>query len=101
MFAWRPFVLALFVATCASTHAADIKSLPDDTEMAIVVNLKQLRSSKRAASEKDALDQPRAMLKRLAGELPILGCLQDAGLDLVRDLNAITFAGPQGKEPMV
>jgi hypothetical protein len=47
--------------------------------------------------ETDALDQPRAMLNRLADDLPVLKCLQSAGLDFFRDLTSITFAGPRSK----
>ena len=104
MLAWRLFVLpalALLIATCGSVHAADVKCFPDDIELVIGVNLKQIRTCKRVLLEKDALDQPRAILKRVAGELPVLGCVQDAGLDLVRDLSDITFAGPQAKEPLI
>ncbi|HZZ81382.1 MAG TPA: hypothetical protein VFE62_22965 [Gemmataceae bacterium] len=104
MLTWRLFVLpatAFFVATGAAAHALDVKCLPDNTELVVGVNLKQIRTSKRVSREKDALDQPRAMLKRAARELPVLACVQDAGLDLVNDLNAITFAGPQAKTPQV
>jgi hypothetical protein len=104
MFAFRLFVLpvlALLVATYGSAHAADVKCFPDDIEVVIGVNLKQIRTCKRVLSEKDALDQPRAILKRLADEVPVLACVQDAGLDLVGDLNVITFAGPQAKQPLI
>lgn len=93
--------VALLVATCGFAHAADVKCFPDDIELVIGLNLKQIRTSKRVVLEKDALDQPRTILKRVAGELPVLGCVQDAGLDLVGDLSVITFAGPQAKEPQI
>jgi hypothetical protein len=98
-FVWP--VLAFFVAAGVSAHAADTKCFPDDIELVIGVNLKQIRSSKRILREKDALDQPRAILKRAAGALPVLACVQDAGLDLVDDLTAITMAGPPAKTPTV
>src|SRR5215813_5246908 len=104
MLAWRLFVLpvmALLVETCGAAHAVDVKCLPDNIEVVVSVNLKQIRTCKRVLREKDALDQPRALLKRAAGELPVLACVQDAGLDLVNDLSAITFACPQAKEPLV
>jgi alkylhydroperoxidase family enzyme len=84
-----------------SARAADVKYFPDDTELVLTVNLKQIRSCELVAREKDALDQPRAMLNRWAGDLPVLKCLRDAGLDPFRDLTAISFVGPRGKEPKV
>src|SRR5581483_9157519 len=84
-----------------SARAADVKCFPDDTELVVTVNLKQIRTCELVAREKDALDQPRALLNRWAGDLPVLRCLRDAGLDPFRDLTAISLAGPRGKEPKI
>jgi hypothetical protein len=94
-------ILALgLVAICplSPAGAADFKSLPDDTELVLTVNLKQIRTSELVRSEKDALDEPRALLNRLSGDLPVLKCLQEVGVDFFRDLTSISFAGPRGKK---
>jgi len=94
--------VALFVATAVlcpavCAHAAEVKYLPDDAEWVFAVNLKQIRTSERVMKEADALDQPRAVLNRLADDLPVLKCLRSAGLDFFRDLTNLTFAGPRSK----
>jgi hypothetical protein len=96
------WVAALVVAVavlCPAASAVDVKYLPDETELVITVSLKQIRTSELVMKETDALDQPRAVLNRLADDLPVLKCLQIAGLDFFRDLTSITFAAPAGMNP--
>jgi hypothetical protein len=78
-------------------RGADFKALPNDTECVLTVNFKQIRECDLVMGDKDALDQPRQMFKRLAADVPILKCLQDAGIDFFRDLTAIRFGCPRGK----
>jgi alkylhydroperoxidase family enzyme len=92
-------VLALAILSpCSPARGADVRYFPDDTELVLTINLKQIRNCELVAADKDALDQPRAMLNRWAGGLPALKCLQDAGLDLFRDLTSISAASPRGKD---
>ncbi len=90
-------VIALGTTFPCSSLGAEFKALPDDTEVVLTINFKQIRTCELVVGEKDALDQPRAMFKRLAGDVPVLKCLQDAGFDFFRDLTAIRFGCPRGK----
>jgi len=96
---WVGALVVGMAVLCPAARAADVKYLPDDAELVFTVNLKQIRTSERVMKETDALDQPRAALNRLADDLPVLKCLQIAGLDFFRDLTSITFAAPAGKKP--
>src|SRR5262245_12233917 len=90
--------IAVFAIGLGPTRAADVKLFPDNTEVVISIRLKQIAASELIASEKGALDQPRAMLDRLAADQPILACLHDLGIDPFRDLTCIRLAGARGKE---
>ncbi len=82
----------------ASARGANAIYLPDETEVVLTINLKQLRSCELIKGEKSALEQFGAILNRLTGDVPVLKCLRDCKLDVTNDLTRITFAGPHGKE---
>lgn len=86
-------------ATWTTTEAADPKYLPNDTEIVLTVNVKQILDSELVKANKDAVDQGKAMLENQAGDNPAMKYLKAAGFDIFRDLHSVTVASSGAKEP--
>src|SRR5258707_7078715 len=80
-------------------RAADVKYLPDDTELVFTVHWKKILDSELVKGQQDALDPAREMLEQFPGVRLARRGLKDAGFDLFRDLHRITYAGPRGLDP--
>ncbi|HZY87867.1 MAG TPA: hypothetical protein VFE78_23730 [Gemmataceae bacterium] len=78
-------------------RAADARHFPDDTELVVAVNVRQVLGSEPVRREKEALDHVKSLLDRFVSEHPAMKCLKEAGVDVSHDLSRITFAGPRGK----
>src|SRR5258707_14679513 len=75
-------------------RAADVKYLPDDTELGFTVHWKQILDSELVKGQQDALDPAREMLEQFPGVRPARRGLKDAGFNLFRDLHRITYSSP-------
>jgi len=91
--------LALAVAAFAvPVRAADLKYLPDDTEIILSLNFKQILDSDLVKSKKDVLAQVKQQVENnIPGEADKY--LKAVGFDLFRDLVSITVAAPGKKDP--
>jgi hypothetical protein len=92
----RGFCLALAVALAAAvpSRAAEVdKYLPDDTEIVVAFNVKQLLGAE--LFKKHALDKARDALKEFAEADDVL---KDLGFDPFKDLEQILVASPTGEE---
>ena len=77
----------------ATGPAADYLYLPNDTEIVVFINLKQIFDSELVKAKKDAVEQGKMALARIwAGDNPALQYLKDAGFDVFRDLHGIVAA---------
>src|SRR5262249_27296941 len=88
----RGAILALAAAALLAgpAAAADVnRYLPDDTEVVVFVNVRQLLDS--PLVKKHALEQVRAALKDNAGGQKFFGAV---GLDPLRDISSVTLAAP-------
>jgi hypothetical protein len=104
---WRVSILLaaslLTLGAVPALHAADLKYLPDDTEVVITVNFRQILTSELVKAQKEAIAQARAMLEH---QMPAEAqkWLKKAGFDLFKDLDSVTIALPatkQAKEVLV
>lgn len=90
--------LALAVAAfAAQSRAADLKYLPDDTEIILNLNVKQILNSELVKGQKAILDQIKDQMKANTPE-EAKKYLEAIGFDLFRDLDSITVAGPGKKD---
>jgi hypothetical protein len=91
--------LALVVAAFASqASAADLKYLPDDTEIILNINFKQILNSDLVKAQKDVLAQIKQKIEEnIPGEAEKY--LKMIGFDLFRDLGSITVGLPGKKDP--
>jgi hypothetical protein len=90
--------LALAVAAFATgVRAADLKYLPDDTEIILTINVKQILNSDLVKGQKAVLDQIKEQMKNNTPE-EAKKYLDVIGFDLFRDLDTITVAGPGKKD---
>ena len=97
---WGLTAAALFLGwpcLCPSARAADARYFPDDTELVLILNVRQVLNSELVRREKAAREHLTSLLNQFAGEHPALRCLKEAGADFPRDLSSITFAAPRGK----
>src|SRR5260370_34094234 len=89
--------LAAFVSIFAA-RAADIKYLPDDTEIILNINFKQILNSDLVKAQKDGLAQVKQQIENhIPGEAEKY--LKAVGFDLFRDLGSITVGMPGKKDP--
>jgi hypothetical protein len=91
--------LALTVAALAThARAADTKYLPDDTEIILNVNFKQILDSDLVKGQKEILAQAK---QQIENNIPAEAAkyLKELGFDLFRDLGSITVAAPAKKDP--
>jgi hypothetical protein len=91
-------VLALGALAISTVRAADPKYFPNDTEIILTVNVKQILESELVKSNKEAVNQAKAQLENQAGDNPALKHLKAAGFDVFRDLQSITIASNGDKE---
>jgi len=89
-------LLALSVA--APARAVDPKILPNDTEVVIQINLKQMLESPIAKANKALLEKGIEAARAKITESPANKYLEKAGFDPIRDLYSITVAGPAAKD---
>jgi hypothetical protein len=86
-------VLAVLVAAVPARAAEVDKYLPDDSEMVITINVKQILDS--GLVKKYGLEQAKNALQGLNDVNDIL---KDLGFDPFKDLDTVTIAGPGGNE---
>jgi hypothetical protein len=96
---WSPLRSGLLAAACLAlltpARAAEVdKYLPNDTEILVTFNLRQILDSELV--KKHALEQLKAALKS-GGEVEKV--LEDLGLNPLTDVNSLTVAGPGGDDP--
>ncbi|HVS37645.1 MAG TPA: hypothetical protein VMS17_18935 [Gemmataceae bacterium] len=83
------------LAAVASARAGEIdKYLPEDTEMVVSINVRQILDSD--LYKKNVGDAGRDALKSLGGE--VQDALDDLGFDPFKDLDRVIVAGPAGGE---
>jgi hypothetical protein len=103
MRASRMFVagLALVAVMLASrVSASDPKYLPDDTELLLTINVKQMLDSDLVKSQKDKLEQIKKLIQeKLPGDNQAQKYLEKAGFDPFKDFGSLTFAMPASKDP--
>jgi hypothetical protein len=92
---------ALAVLPGPRSHAADANWFPDDTELVVVVNLKQIFSSEMIRAQPDAVGELNDVLGQFAGVHAVQKYLKEAGLDAFRDLTRVTFVYTGAKDPRV
>jgi hypothetical protein len=80
-------------------RAADADRYPDDAELVVVVNLKQVLNCAAIKSQPDALGELKEALGRFAGVGAVQKYLAAAGLDAFRDVERITYVHTGGKTP--
>ena len=85
----------------AQLRAADVTHFPDDTEVVVTVNLKQIFNSEMVKSQPDALGELKEALGQFAGVNAAQKYLKVAGLDAFRDLRSITYVYTDSKSPKV
>lgn len=91
-------VSLLFLGAVSVAPAADIKYLPDDAEVVVTINFKQMMASELVKAQKDAAAKLKAMVEE---KIPpdAQKWLKKAGIDLLNDLGSITVAVPAKKDP--
>jgi len=99
-FSCRAVIVLVVVATVPypPLKAADGNYFPDDTELVVVVNLKQIFGSEVIKDQPDAIGELKEVLGQFAGIHTVQKYLKEAGLDAFRDLRNITYAYTSGKE---
>lgn len=89
----------LALSLSASTaRAVDPKILPNDTEVVIQLNLKQMMESEMAKSNKALIEKAMEQARAKIAESPAKKYLDQAGFDPLKDLHSITIAGPAAKD---
>jgi hypothetical protein len=93
--------LAVAIVPTARVNAGDVNYFPDDTELAVVVNLKQIFSSEMIKAQPDAVGELKEVLGQFAGINSVQKYLKEAGHDAFRDLRSITYVYTGSKNPQV
>ena len=95
--------LSLAVAAALSlsaVRAADVKLLPNDTEIVLTINVQQILQSDLVKTNKDALEQLKGLVEQgLQADNQAQKFLKETGFDLFKDLHSLTFAMPPSKDP--
>ena len=95
---WLAGLALALAAFTGQVRAADLKYLPDDTEIILNLNLKQILDSDLVKAQKDILAQVKQQVENnIPGEADKY--LKAVGFDLFRDLVSITVALPGKKDP--
>ena len=94
---WTVAVIAvsLLVGT-ATVQAQQIKILPAETELVVILNVKQFLASEVVKKNPAMLDMAKGKITEQLEEKGIAGYLKKADFDLFRDLSSITFASLGG-----
>jgi len=88
----------LAIVSCPSLKAADGNYFPDDTELVVVVNLKQIFNSEMIKGQPDAIGELKEVLGQFAGIHVVQKYIKEAGLDAFHDLRSITYVYTGSKE---
>jgi len=99
--AWVAAALCAFglVLGAPPARAVDPKLLPNDTEVVISVNFRQLLNSEVAKGNKELVDLGKQMLSGKLDESGAGKYLEKLGFDLFKDLDSVTVASPGSKNP--
>lgn len=84
--------------TAAPARAVDPKVLPNDTEVVVTLNLKQILESDIAKANKDLIEKAIEGARSKLDESPAKKYLEKAGFDPFKHLHTITVAGPAAKD---
>ena len=84
-------------APSGSARAADVRYLPEETDLVVSVHLEQICAASLVLAEPGTLDQFRILLNQLANDLPAWSFLRDVGFDAFRDFKRIRFACTRGQ----
>jgi hypothetical protein len=88
-------LVALLAGTSTAYAAESDKYLPADTELVIRLNVRQMLDTPALKNDKDALERTRKIVQRLLADYePALKHLDAGGVDVYRDLTALTMALP-------
>jgi hypothetical protein len=89
----KSIVFALAVTVPAGAVMADEgkRFLLRDTEMLLTINMKQIMNSEMVRSARMSSKLTGALLEELLTRGPELRCLKDAGVDICRDLETLTY----------
>jgi hypothetical protein len=90
-------LLALSLSA-TKAQAVDPKILPNDTEVVIQLNLKQMLDSEMAKANKAILEKAMEAARAKIDESPAKKYLDKAGFDPLKDLYSVTIAGPAAKD---
>jgi hypothetical protein len=86
-------MLALVVSTSPVCAGESDKFLPADSEFIVRLNIRQILDAPALKNDKDALPRAKKLVEQLlAGYEPALKHLDAAGVDLYRDIAALTMA---------
>lgn len=94
---WLAIPLTILAAGPA-VDAADLKFYPDDTEVVLTVNIRQILNSELVKSQKATAKKIQASVDEKIPE-EAMKYLKMAGLDPVKDLISITVAAAPSKDP--
>ncbi len=91
--------LALFLAIGASsaTAAVDLNLLPDDSEIVVIANIRQILDSALVKEDKDTATKIKSLIDNALGDYgEARKYLKASGFDPFRDLVSVTFGHPGG-----
>jgi hypothetical protein len=98
----RLFGMALMLMLCwtaSQAGAADLKYLPEDTEILLHVNFRQIMDSPLVKGQKDAVAKIKSLVENVLGDNEeAQKYLKATGFDLFRDLSSVTVAHPGGHD---
>jgi hypothetical protein len=89
--AYAAFLVVAAALFGGSAQAADADYFPDDMELAVRVNLKQIISAELMRAQPDALEEAKAALGELAGVDAVQYYLKPLGLEALRDVRVVTY----------
>src|SRR5262245_53645199 len=87
-----------WLASPQTGYSAGVNYLPPDTELVVLVHIKQIRQAAIVKLEPGALLWIRSALLAWSATQPAVKCLLEAGFDPLQDLHRITLAAPRGKD---
>jgi len=83
----------------APSPAIEPKLLPNDTEVIVTINFRQILGSEVAKANKELVDLAKQTLTAKLGENGADKYLEKLGFDLFKDLDSVTIASPGSKNP--
>jgi hypothetical protein len=93
--------LVVVIVSCPALGAADVNYFPDDTELVVVVNLKQIFACEMVKAQPDAVGELKEVLGQFAGLNAVQKYLKEAGSDAFRDVRTVTYAYTGSKTPQM